>query len=386
MRVRRSERRPPSAVLEQAAERSRASARARGQRLAAAGRSVAQIAVAATLAWLVALEVLGHERPFFAPVAAIVTLGVTYGQRGRRAVELALGVATGILIADVLVLTLGAGVLQLGLVVGLAVGAAVLLGSGPLIVNQAGISAALVVTIQPPGDGFAFDRFFDALAGSTIALVVSALVLPANPVQLVRRAAAPVLDELARSLEDIAQALLDRDGTAAERALLRARRGIDTLEARFFEAVDVGRETTRLAPPRRRARGHVDLYADAGAQVDLAIRNVRVLARGAMRAIGLGDTVPAEIADALRDLAAAVRALGAALEDPARDADVQAPALRAAATATRVLEDTGNLSVSVIVGQVRSTAVDLLRGAGLDYDAAVEAVRAAARSREDEGP
>ena len=372
-------RRAPSVVLEDAAERSRVSARIRGQRLATAGRSVAQVAVAATLAWLGAMEVLGHERPFFAPVAAIVTLGVTYGQRGRRAAELALGVATGILIADLLVLALGTGALQLGLVVGLAVGVAVLLGSGPLIVNQAGISAALVVTIEPPASAFAFDRFFDAMAGSAIALVVSALFFPVNPIALVRRAAAPVLDELAHTLEDIAQALLDRDGAAARRALVRAR-GIDELEADFFEAVDVGRETTRLAPPRRRARGHVDLYADAAAQVDLAVRNVRVLARGAIRGIGLGDSVPAEIGDALRDLAAAVRALGLALEDPSHDVDVRAPALRAAATATRVLEDTGNLSVNVIVGQVRSTAVDILRGSGLDYDDAVAAVRAASAS------
>ena len=48
-------------------------------------------------------------------------------------------------------------------------------------------------------------------------------------------------------------------------------------------------------------------------------------------------------------------------------------ALRAAATATLVLEGTGNLSVSVIVGQVRSTATDLLVGTGLDSDEAVDA-------------
>ena len=45
--------------------------------------------------------------------------------------------------------------------------------------------------------------------------------------------------------------------------------------------------------------------------------------------------------------------------------------------ATLVLEQTGNLSVSVIVGQVRSTAVDLLRGAGMSYDDAADAVRGA---------
>jgi hypothetical protein len=130
----------------------------------------------------------------------------------------------------------------------------------------------------------------------------------------------------------------------------------------------------------------VVLYADAAAQIDLAVRNVRVLARGARRAIDLDENVPPEVAGALRALAEAVRALGSAIDDPARAAAVRAPAVRAAADATRVLERTGNLSVSVIVGQVRSTAVDLLRGSGMSYEDAAEAVRGAVREAEGLGP
>ena len=65
-----------------------------------------------------------------------------------------------------------------------------------------------------------------------------------------------------------------------------------------------------------------------------------------------------------------------------RRATRRAPALHAAATATQVLEQTGNLSVTVVVGQVRSTAVDLLRGSGLTYDEAAALVREAAREVE----
>lgn len=371
------------ALFEGAAERSRTSLRARASRLFVSGRSVLQIALAATLAWVVAVEVLGGERPFFAPIAAIVTLGVTHGQRGRRAVELAVGVATGILVADLLVLALGPGTLQLGLIVLLAVGAAVLLGTGPLMVNQAGISAVLVVTIQNPGGAFAFDRFFDALTGASIALVVNALFLPADPLVLVRRAVGPLFDELQATLEDVARALLERDGEAAERALERGR-ALDELQSRFHEAVATGLETTRVAPTRRPARGRMDAYAEAATQIDLAVRNVRVLARGAIRAIDLADRVPPEVAEALHALAEAVSALGDVLDGESTDAvaAVREPALRAAGTASAVLERTGNLSVTVIVGQIRSTAVDLLRSTGLGADAAAAAVRAAARRAE----
>jgi uncharacterized membrane protein YgaE (UPF0421/DUF939 family) len=372
-------------LLEEAAERSRLSARTRAERLRNAARAILQSTLAATLAWLVATEVVGHARPFFAPVSAMITLGLTQGERGRRAVEVVLGVTLGIAVADLLVIALGDGWWQLGLVVALAMSAALLLGSGQMFAQQAAVSAALVATLQPPDDGVSFARAVDALLGGGIALAVSALVLPANPVRMVRDAAAPVLAELAGVLDDVAAALETRDRDAVQAALERGR-GIDELAQDLDDALTVGRETARLAPPRRRALGTVDLYADAAAQIDLAIRNVRVLARGARRAIDLDDNVPPEIADALRSLAEAVRALRTAIDDPRRAAAVREPAVRAAVEATLVLERTGNLSVSVIVGQVRSTAVDLLRGSGMSYDEAADAVRSAVRDAEERGP
>ena len=56
--------------------------------------------------------------------------------------------------------------------------------------------------------------------------------------------------------------------------------------------------------------------------------------------------------------------------EPTREA-----AHRAAALANSVLEETSNLSAVNLVGQVRMTAVDLLRSAGVERAAAQEAVR-----------
>jgi uncharacterized membrane protein YgaE (UPF0421/DUF939 family) len=372
-------------LIEEAAERSRVSMRTRLERLRLAWRSIFQASVSAAIAWLIATQVLGHATPFFAPVAAIITLGITVGQRGQRAAEVAFGVALGIAVADLLVLQIGTGTAQLALVVLLATSAAIFLGSGQMLATQAAVSAALVATLQPPVDGFTFSRFFDALVGGGVALLINAVLLPARPVELVRRASRPVLDELSGALEDIAVAIERRDRELAEAALKRAR-GMDELGARFAEAVDVSRETTRYAPPRRRSRGLVESYADAAGRMDLAVRNVRVLARGTIRALSLDENVPPEIAGALRELARAVRSLGTALDEPGRTDEVSDPAIRAAAEASLVLERTGNMSVSVIVGQVRSTATDLLTAIGMSYDDATQAVRRAVREALDEQP
>ena len=368
-------------LIEEAAERSRVSWGTRVERLRLAWRSVLQASLSSALAWLIATELLGHPRPFFAPVAAIITLGITVGQRPQRAAEVAIGVALGIAVADLLVLEIGTGTAQLALVVGLATAAAIFLGSGQTLATQAAVSAALVATLQPPTDGFSFERFLDALVGGGVALVINAVVLPARPLDLMRRASAPLLAELAAVLEEIAVAVERRDRELAVASLQHAR-SIDELAARFEEAVDVSRETTRYAPPRRRSRGVVESYADAAARIDLAVRNVRVLARGTIRAFSLDENVPPEIAGALRDLAAAVRALPEALEDGGAVEGVRDPARRAAAEATLVLERTGNMSVSLIVGQIRSTAADLLAATGMSPDQASGIVRDAVREAE----
>ena len=49
---------------------------------------VIQAAVAAGFSWLVAVNVVGHRSPFFAPIAAVIRLGMTLGERLRRGIEL----------------------------------------------------------------------------------------------------------------------------------------------------------------------------------------------------------------------------------------------------------------------------------------------------------
>ena len=365
-------------LLEEAAERGRVSMRMRFERIRVSWRAVVQAGVAAPAAYLLATKVFGHPRPFFAPVAAIITLGLTYSARGRRAAELSAGVVLGIAIGDLIIYVTGVGAWQLAVVVMLAICVALLVGSSQLLVNQAAVSAALVATLQPPSHGITFGRFIDALTGTTVALVISGIFLPAHPARLVRRAAGPVLDELAGALDDIGEALQERDVTRADAALQRSR-AIDGLSGRFAEAISTGRETARFAPGRRRFRPFVETWADAAQSIDYAVRNVRVLARGSIRALRLDDNIPPEVVTAIHELATAVRAIDPALagDEPAADR-VHDCALRAAARATLVLERTTNLSVSVIVGQIRSTATDLLSGAGMDVDEAADAVRNAA--------
>jgi len=83
------------------------SVRARVARTRSKSWQIGQCAIAAGVAYFIASELLGHQTPFFAPIAAVVSLGTSYGQRLRRVAEVTLGVAIGVFVADMLTLGIG---------------------------------------------------------------------------------------------------------------------------------------------------------------------------------------------------------------------------------------------------------------------------------------
>ena len=196
-------------------------------------------------------------------------------------------------------------------------------------------------------------------------------MFPSDPRHLVERAAHPIFDDLTSVLRETATALRAGDLEMAEHALQKARETDARMDA-FREALDAGYDTARLSPPRRRA---LALYARAADQLDLAVRNIRVLARAAATMVREGGTVPETLSETILDLAYAVEALAAYVEEHEHPVEARRFALEAAGEATAVLEERNDLRTSMLVGQIRSTAVDLLRASGMDTAEALEALR-----------
>ena len=334
---------------------------------------ILQTAVAASAAWYLADLILGHEQPFVAPIATVIALGATAGRRGRRAVEWFVGVAFGLAVADLLMFALGTGPAQIGAVVAIAMAIAIFLGAGPLLVTEAGVTAALVITLDPSTAGPSPDRFMDALVGCCVALAVHSL-LPVDSKTMVQQAARPIFADLTTALKEASGALAAGDPDKAEKALWRARE-IDARVAGFREALDAGYDTARLSLSRRGALKRLAPYAEAAHSLDLAVRNTRVLARATVGMVRKGEPAPGLLSDAVLDLARAVEDLAGYLEEPGQKLEASERlasrfALKAAGEATVVLEERNDLSTSVLVGQVRSTAVDLLRASGMHLDEA----------------
>ena len=352
--------------------------RARG-RLRGRTWPILQTAAAAVAAWYLALLLLPAQQPLFAPIAALIALGAATGHRGRRAFELVGGVILGIAVADVIVHVIGTGPWQAGVMVVLAMGAAVAMGGGELLVSEAAVSAILIATLDPGGSGLSPDRFLEALIGGGVALIVSMFLFPPDPALQVARALNDVFAGLGRALSDIARALESGDGRAASRALEDARTIDDQVDAVRRQLLEVS-ETARFAPLRRRSRSQVARFESSLPQVDFAVRDTRVLARNVVRYVRGGHPAPPALAEALHDLAGAVWELAAAYDDGGRDATVRRVALGAAGRVTHLAEDGRDLGLTEIGVQVRSVAVDLVRAAEL---AAGEAVATPERPTEE---
>jgi uncharacterized membrane protein YgaE (UPF0421/DUF939 family) len=357
------------------AETAQSSLRARLRRVRGALFAILQTGVAAGLAWFLARLIVGSPDPFFAPAAAVISVGLQRGQPLRRSVELSAGVAIGIAVAFLLRSAIGLGSLQIGAIVALTIVVGLLVDASVVLVNQAAISAVLVMTLPSAALGTGPDRFFDALIGGAVALVIGQLVFVRNPTSMVVDLLDTVLAGLAKDLRAGAAALERGDLAMAQAALDRLRE-LDGPIAALFDALARAREAAAFSPVRR-SRGLLEPYAPAVRHADYAVRNGRVLLRSIASAIRTEVAVPPELVAAVRTLAEAVEALAEQLERAGDSARTRGLAIEAGSAATQILAAHNDLRTTMIIGQIRATAVDLLRASGLEGDGARAALPAA---------
>lgn len=338
------------------------------RRLRSGALTIAQASLAASLAWIVASTVVGHENPFFAPMAATSAIGASVERRTGRVVENVFGVAVGVLVGDMLIGQIGTGAWQIGLVVALAMAVAIVFNGGPLTILQASSTAIVIATITPPtaDQPIYVERFVDALVGGSVGLVVAVLVLPLSPIRTVRKVADPLIAALSAAMHDVAQALDEKDEDRASQSLA-ALRGIQVSSDRLQSAITATGEVVALAPMRWRDRDSLKQYRVAAGHIDHAGHNARVLARQAVFAIRRNDPIPPGLSDAVRLIAAAITDLGEALASGSDRAPAQRSAIAAAGAATEAMQHTIGIPGQVIASEVRSVASDVLYATGVSY-------------------
>jgi hypothetical protein len=331
-----------------------------------------QATAAAAIAWAIAKYGLDHADPFFAPVAAVIALNATTGERGLNAVRLLQGVVVGILVGELTLATLSGkpGTLALSVFVAMAIAHA--LGGARITVAQAAVGAILTVAIGDPDAGV--QRLFDALIGAGVALVFTQLLFSPEPVRLLRRAEAAALSDMAKGLQLTAEALENDDDELAEKAQTTLRDLRDRL-------VELGR--TRQASTRVSRRSAI--WRSQRAPVVQETENAGYLDLLGGSCLTLTRTALSAEADDRRALAPLVRELGGALTALALDPGDKLTRQRAVDRVLEVARETAASGLPpdarlAAIMALRTAASDTLAFAGVEPEQAVDAVQQGAEN------
>ncbi len=143
---------------------------------------IIKTAIAAAISWFVATNLLRAEYPYFAAIAAILTVQVTVADSVDKATHRIIGIIGGVFLSMLIGHWFEVNVYSIFLVilVGMAVSKA--LRMNPQIISQVAISSLLVLAFGEMNEGYAFDRIIETVIGSAIAVVINAVIVPQNAI------------------------------------------------------------------------------------------------------------------------------------------------------------------------------------------------------------
>lgn len=341
-------------------------------------RGIYQLLLAAgsaSLAYLVAHHLWGHQYPFFASITAFIVIGFTADTKIKKVLELAAGVLLGVLLGELARTLIGSGVWQIFVTIFIAVSASRFLNNGIMFSMQAGIQSLLVMlmpaspTMNPTG------RVIDAITGVSIAIIIF-LLFSADPRRAQTRAARDFFLELEDTLSSLALAARTGSRDVAMAALREIRRKSQQHTDAWTLANETADEIATYSPTRHHHAEHVKRVQRLLVGSDRAMRNVRVIARrqSELMTVAPGISYP-RLADSYVAAVDAIQQIRLAV---AEDADFTAarrqlrifcsylsPEDLLTTGAGTELGRMAHFEGITLVIQVRSLAIDLLEATGL---------------------
>ncbi|MFT4214447.1 MAG: FUSC family protein [Microbacterium sp.] len=340
-------------------DRMRSGLAGRVVRVRASLPAIVQIVVAATAAFAVAHYVLGHTAPLLAGTVTISSLGLARVARPMRVLETVVGMVLGIFVAETIVLFTGIGWWQIALALFVTVIIARFVSPQAGFAIPAAIQSFIVLALPAT---VPYSRLVDGLVGAAAALLTTVLV-PRNPIRTVSADGRVLFERFSRAAAPIVQGLRRGDRFRAERGLERARNLQSAVDA-WAESIGSGLAVARISPFLRRQRAELDRQQRILANMDYAVRNLRVIARRAVYLCDDGAARPV-IAALLAEIVRGAEVVGRSLDDIADEPAAQS-ALRA--IAVRLHPDVvagGSVGDVSFVGALRPLAVDLLAASGV---------------------
>jgi uncharacterized membrane protein YgaE (UPF0421/DUF939 family) len=285
-------------------------------------------AAAAGVAWEAAARLLHGPSPFYAPLAALLTVYSTVFRSVIAAAQRVVGVVLGVLLAYLLAQTLPLTGLTVALVVYLALALSRWRRLGDQS-SQVPVTALLLLLLgRSDPSRYALARLGETVLGAGIGIAVNLLVAPPTHVRAAADAIRKVAESIAEVLADLADSIASWPPGDRTRWAGRARQLPREL-ASAHEAMTAARESERLNPRTalRPPRSLADLESSLDTLERIAVltrTSVRMLANLASEDDGpsLEETFLRTYTHLLREAAQAVAQFGQDLTaEPREDSD-----------------------------------------------------------------
>ncbi len=264
-------------------------------------------AIAAGLSWWLAVLSFGSHQPYFASLAAILSLQVTVYETLAFGAQRILGVVLGIALSLALVHFLKASAVAVAVLVFLGMSVSSLLGFRARAASQVGVSGLLVLALGGKPE-YAAARLMETVLGALVGVLVQALLWPPDPTPSALQAVAA----LGRAIEgELSHLASDREPAKPGRVLVLVRQASEAQAA-----VTLARQSLRLNPLRRGRAKDARRLEIAFA----ALERVAIEVRGMGRSLRDGERSALQplVQMSLEAARAAVRAFVREVERPSR--------------------------------------------------------------------
>jgi uncharacterized membrane protein YgaE (UPF0421/DUF939 family) len=333
------------------------------ERLRDSAIPIIQIVVAVTGAYSIAHFGFGHGVPLLTAVVTISSLGFARDARPSRVLETATGMLVGIIVSEGILLLVGSGVWQMGVALAGTMLAARLLSPNPGFAAAAGVQSILVLVLTAPPGG-PFVRVLDGLIGGVVALIVTILI-PRDPRRLARRDAKKLFTIFLGALASIEAALKTADEPAVARVVDELRVTQPVIDS-WAISLETAKNITRLSPFVHRHAGELETQTQMMRGMDLATRNLRVIARRIDHLVRDGVERPA-LAELFSRIATTVELISQSIERPVLAETAQAGLAGIASHLDpQTIVGEAKFVDSTLVLMLRPLVVDLLTVAGID--------------------
>lgn len=210
----------------------------------------AKTALAGTLAWVVATEVLGLDQPFLAPWAAVLVVHATVYRTVSRGGQQIVATFLGVILAWAAGSLFGLGALGMAVMLGCAF----LVGKNRWLVEEATTVATtgivVLATNAIDSSHLLFGRLTDTAVGIVVGLAVNLVVWPPLRDRAAREYARALPGEMAGVLEEMSSGLTSELTADDAEEWVRRCRTIDVHIDHAWGLLRLGQESSRFNPRR----------------------------------------------------------------------------------------------------------------------------------------